>query len=109
MFPGVLWAVQAFLILYGLWGLTLPKREVRVTSDPPGAMAIIDGWFIGETPFVRELPVRSHRIVFRASGYEEEFVTVPEGTDSIVVQAQLKMRRPPWNDSSWKGGRAIAQ
>ena len=108
-FPGALWVLQAFLMLYGLWGLTLPKREVRITSDPSGAVAIIDGWFIGETPCVRELPVRSHRIVFRASGYEEEVVTVPEGTDSILVRAQLKLRLPPWNDASWKGDSAIAQ
>jgi hypothetical protein len=101
--------LQSLLTLYGLWGLTLPKREVRVTSDPPGAVAVIDGWFVGETPFMRELPIRSHRIVFRASGFEEEVVTVPEGADPILVQAQLKLRRPPWNDASWKGGRAIAQ
>ncbi|MBI1355759.1 MAG: PEGA domain-containing protein [Acidobacteria bacterium] len=107
--PGALWVLQAFLILYGLWGLTLPKREVRVTSDPPGAVAIIDGWFIGETPFVRKLPLRSHRIVFRAIGFEEEAVAIPGGTDTIFVQAQLKPRRPPWNDACWKGGRIIAQ
>jgi hypothetical protein len=46
---------------YGVWGLTLPRGEVHVTSDLAGATVVIDNWFRGAAKRLRRTGCLSGR------------------------------------------------
>ncbi len=54
---------------------------LSVTSDPTGVEIVIDGASAGRTPLRLDLPVRSHELMARLSGW-------PDERQSVVLQAE---------------------
>ena len=91
-FPALGWGVLAGLAAYGAWGLSTPRAELRVASEPAGAVVVIDDWFISETPAVQRLRKGRHKLVVRAPGFDPQVLSVELGTEPLALQAVLKPR-----------------
>jgi serine/threonine-protein kinase len=69
-------------------GAALPIEEaVHLTSEPDGAVVLVDGAVVGETPLDLPTSITSsdHRIVLRRGGYQDE----PLDAEDLVAGARL--------------------
>lgn len=87
------------LTAYGLWGLTLPRGDLRVVSEIQGASVQVDDWFSGRTPFHVRLPAGTHKVLIRADGYEPKQLLVTLSDSSTTLDATLDAPLPPSNDA----------
>ena len=82
--------------------------EVKLASDPPGALVTAEGAAIGTTPFVWKT-VESKRpttLVFQLDGYRREvFQAVP--SDGLSLAPRLKRSAPPRGHASLSAGRGL--
>lgn len=90
----------------GLHGeLAQQTGTLRLTSDPPGALASIDGETIGETPVtVSDVAVGSRTVTFQMEGYEPystEVSVAPRQNDDLHGEltqqmGSLRVLARPW-------------
>jgi DNA-binding beta-propeller fold protein YncE len=76
--------------------LTSLGRNLRVSSDPPGAAVFLDGRDTGKTTEceIATVPYGPHKLVLKKDRYldwEEEFL-VPEGLDTLVKSSALTVK-----------------
>jgi hypothetical protein len=71
--------------------ITNDVGSIEISSSPSGASIFVDGIANGTTPkTVDDLPVGSHKIILRKTGYEEWGKSVTVGTDETAeVDAKL--------------------
>jgi len=78
------------------YALTSLGRNLRVSSDPPGAAVFLDGRDTGKTTEceIATVPYGPHKLVLKKDRYvdwEEEFL-VPEGLDVLVKSSALTVK-----------------
>ncbi len=79
----------------------VPTVTVSLDTDPAGAEVFVDGVSLGRTPFRAEWtgargdPTASHRVVFRAPGYEDVEATLQGST--LTYRATLTPTAPAPN------------
>jgi len=59
----------------------VPARHIGVSSSPPGATVVLDGWIVGQTPCTIDVPQTSEGVVeLRLEGYKPHHVLLPKRT-----------------------------
>jgi hypothetical protein len=114
------WTVAGVAVVAVLVAVGLPLRRsmssvapaaapttgtLAITTDPPGAMAVIDGQPSGTTPLTLTLPAGSHTVELRGDGAPRVLpVTIMAGSQSsqyielpkqLAVVGQLNVRSEP--------------
>lgn len=83
----LLWLALIFLLIPGCASLMQGStQQISVTSIPPGATLVVDGFQRLKTPAVVELSRKeSHRLEFSLEGYHPEVVDIRQVSSNMVA------------------------
>ncbi len=78
-------APEVIALIDGVRAQALPKRTVRVTTDPSGATLTVDGRDVGRSPATIELTVGEHVAIARSPGQSGRSIgfAVSDATDAV--------------------------
>jgi serine/threonine-protein kinase len=74
------------------------SAELRITSDPPGALVRWNGRALGQTPTRAALPIGAQTLIVSKEGYEDEPVVVEVTADApstAETMVKLRAKAPP--------------